>query len=394
MATLPQNNNTLTWNPNLLPGLTPNNPQAQVPTPSTTASSTSKPVVVSSNPARKEFNTHSMTLGQMLSSLNNQSTGLPSDNITLDSQQNDPYIKLLNQQSMLDDAASKALIATIRASKYNNQNQVTQSYDNYKKGLQLLGIQHNEAQFTPDLLQGRIQQVEVQKIQELQKYEIEANKALIDARQAQASGNLALFREKMNYIKDLKDERDNYLKKLASNLEAETSIAENRAEAIYGQMQSLNPAERETYLNAVAEKSGIPVTSLMAALQRVAESKTSKSGGGSSGGGYTSQELRKLRQAGIDPADIESADDFLYGDSSSYSKADLENALNNLVDDNLDEEGYITKEGLQNAIKAGQSIGMTRSEVLKKFKSYIYTGNNRAIKRYGLTKADLGSLGL
>lgn len=41
------------------------------------------------------------------------------------------------------------------------------------------------------------------------------------------------------------------------------------------------------------------------------------SGGSGTGGGYTSQEQRKLRAAGIDANDIEAADDFLYGEGDT-----------------------------------------------------------------------------
>lgn len=246
------------------------------------STSTIPKMVVSSKPAKKEFMNYSMNLSKMLASLQNTNVPGQKPEPTLENTQNDPYMKLLNKQSLLDDEASKSLMATISASRYRNEASTRDTYDRYKRGLALLGVQTGEAQFTPEMLQGKLQQAETQKIAKLNEYEIEANKALIDAKRAQLEGNLSILREKMSYIKQLKDERDNYLKDLASNLKAETEIADNRAEAIYNSLQTLSGNEKELFLNEVADRYGIPVTSLVSAVSRIAEGKVKK--GGSGGG--------------------------------------------------------------------------------------------------------------
>lgn len=71
-------------------------------------------------------------------------------------------------------------------------------------------------------------------------------------------------------------------------------------------------------------------------------SKPQSSGGGS--GGYTPQELRKLRANNIDPTDIEKADKFLYTDETSDVSQDVSfyvNALLNEESTYIDEEGNI-----------------------------------------------------
>jgi len=280
-------------------------------------------VIATSKPARKEFMKQSMNLSKMLSSLGGGTT--KPEEPTLDNTKNDPYMQMLNQRSVLDDEITRSLISSINANKYQRENEVRQQYDRYTRGLELLGVQSGSARYTPELFAGKIQEAEMQKLSKLREFDVEANKALLEAKQAQASGQLNILREKMNRIQELKSERDNYLKNLASNLEAETSIADNRAEAIYESLQTLNPDEKEVFLEQVADTYGIPLPSLISAVSRVKTGKTSKAKSGSSGstGGYTKLELRKLRQAGVDPTDIEASDNFLYGDENTDTETSV-----------------------------------------------------------------------
>lgn len=225
-------------------------------------------LVVSSGSANSEFNNHSSELTKMLTQLGGVQNPNPStskDTPTLDNT-NDPYTRMLDSLSKTSDASTKALIGTIHAARANRGNALNTQYQDYKQGLQLLGIQHNEAQATPDLLMGHIKQAENEHQQKLQALDIETNKALMDAEKAQKEGDLSILKEKMNYVKELKAEKQNVLKNIADNLSYETKIADTEAAQYYDKLNTLNPQDKEAFLTALAKKFNISLGSLTRAM--------------------------------------------------------------------------------------------------------------------------------
>lgn len=221
-------------------------------------------LVVSGKPAATDFANTSNDLATMLAGLNNTSTG-QENNPTLENT-NDAYTQMLDKLSATSSAATKALIGSIQASRSNQANTLDTTYENYKKGLQLLGIQHNDAASTPDLLMGHITQAENEHTQKLQSLDVETNKALIDAEKAQQEGDLATLKEKMDHVKDLKQQKDDYLKNIADNLGYQKTIASDEAAQYYDALQKLDPADQEAFLQAVSKKYGIPLESLTTAV--------------------------------------------------------------------------------------------------------------------------------
>ncbi len=288
-------------------------------------------LVVSSSPANQEFTQNSSDLTSMLGALgqaNNPNTLASggTETPTLDNT-NDAYTQMLDRVSKSSSESTKALIGTIQAARSNRANTINSEYNNYKSGLQLLGIQHNAAQATPDLLMGHIKQAENEQQAKLQELDVETNKALVDAEDARNKNDLNTLKEKMAYIKDLKQEKQDYLKNIAANLGYEKSIAENQVGQYYDKMESLNPKDREAFLVAVSKKFNIPLGALVRAMadEKTAREKDAldiedkksiiaerKKTTSEKSGGYTPQELRKLRAEGIDPSNIEEADAFLY----------------------------------------------------------------------------------
>lgn len=235
-------------------------------------------VVVSSAPAEMQFAQNSAALQQML---NNLGQGIgevkPFDEKTY----SDPFTQSLDKLAKTSDESAKALIATIQAQKMQQKFDLTKTYDNYKRGLQLLGIQHNEAQFTPDQLYGKVLAAENEFQQKINRLDAEEAKALMDAKLAREEKNLSFLKEKMNYIKQIKKEKNDALKDLYERMSMETKIADIQAGQIYDQLQKLPASQKESFLSGVASRFGIPLATL---VQAVANEKTDRAKGKKSTG--------------------------------------------------------------------------------------------------------------
>lgn len=267
MPTPPQSLGTQASATSFYPNL--GNADSAFPTAPVTAAPVVNNIVTTAGPATKEFNTHSTNLDNMLATLNQ--TPAKSTNTATISNTNDAYTQMLDRIGNTSDLATKALIGTIQAGRANSANRLNTEYNNYKSGLQLLGIQHNDAQATPDLLMGHIQQAENEHQAKIQQLDVETNKALMDAKVAKDNGNLAILKEKMAYVKDLNQQKQDYLKNIADQMGAETKIADNIVGGVYAELNKLAPADKERYLQAVAQKYNISLGSLVKAMTSESE---------------------------------------------------------------------------------------------------------------------------
>jgi hypothetical protein len=227
-------------------------------------------LVVSSRPAQREFVQEATGLSKILGDVGRRT---PSGAGRGDEIISDQYTQLLDSLAMSSDNATKALIGTIQAQRANMGARIEADFDNYARGLQALGIQQNRAVATPDLLMGQIKKIENERMAKLQQLDIEMNKSLMDAQMARDEKQLGILKEKMSYIKEIKKERDNYLKTIADQMAAEASIAGFQAEQMYDTLQTLSEAEKEQFIVAVSEKYGINPLAIVKALGDVAMTK-------------------------------------------------------------------------------------------------------------------------
>lgn len=190
----------------------------------------------------------------------------PDTATVLSQNKNDPLLMMLDKMQGTSDDATKALISSLQAAKQNNLNSVNTQFDKYKSGLQLLGIQSNMSEASPDLLLGHINQAENEHQQKIQNIDFETAKAISEANSAQADKKLGLFKEKMDYVRQLKQDKQDEIKKLYETLTATKGIADNQASAIYDQLQALHPDDQEKFLQRVAEKYRLPLSSLVTAV--------------------------------------------------------------------------------------------------------------------------------
>jgi len=321
-------------------------------------------IVVTGGNASSQFNTNSNTLDTMLGSLN-QLYGAKGKTPTLENT-SDVYTQMLDRMSATSDLATKALIGTIQAQRSQQTNQINAQYDNYKRGLQMIGIQSNSAQSTPDLLLGHVQQAENEHQAKIQALDVEINKALIDAQTAKDNKDLSVLKEKMDYVKQLKQEQQDYLKNIASQMSAGSSIAESIIAGDYDMFQSLSSSEQSAYIKTLASSFGIPEQLIQGALQSEKERRADRVSKGS--------KTTKLTEA--------------EKEVQYYSLADQ--AI--LDPDNLDDKGYLTAEAFKNLLSAGQTRGVTRTNIINRYKFNLYLDKFKYAKNYGLTSDEYKNL--
>lgn len=224
--------------------------------------------VVSTNDIHRDGAKNSSYLTNLLSNLGNGvQQPNPNDPTNVNSPNySDAVTQGLDAMSARSDAATKRLIQNVQATRVRNGNAVDTDYNNYKSGLQLLGIQHNDAQFTPDLLQGHIQQAENEHMQKINDLDMELNKAVADATDAQENNDFKTLQEKTDYIKQLKQDQKTAITDMYTGLSNQTKSSDIEAHDIYDSLQTLDPNDQEAFINAVANKFNLPVAALVQSL--------------------------------------------------------------------------------------------------------------------------------
>lgn len=232
-----------------------------------TLAATKSPAIVGTNDIHKAGAKNSADLNALIASFG-ASPEAPTNpkNDPNSANYTDSYIEGLTGMASRSDAATQRLIANVEAQRQRNANKVDTQYDNYKSGLQLLGIQHNDAQFTPDLLQGHLQQAENEHTQKIQDLDAELNKAIADATDAQANNDFKILDEKMKYIKELKKAQKDEIGNMYDTLSKQSKAAGEEAHQIYDTLNTLNADDQETFLHAIAKKFNIPIGSLVQSL--------------------------------------------------------------------------------------------------------------------------------
>lgn len=358
-------------------------------------------IVTGTNP-EKEFAQNTQEINNMIQTnsaynpqQNPNQTQNPNQNYTVGQEEqglanmmqnySDPYTQMLDKIASTSDKATQNLIATIKATKSSREANINTEYDRLKQGLFSLGLSSDKMQFTPDLVYGQITQAENARMSKLQELDRQEATALLEAQQASEEQDFKTLREKREYLKSIRKSRLDLLKESYDTMAYETKIGELQAFQIYDELQKMPEANKMPFLQQLASKFNIPVSALTSQVAEITRDRQKKAQG--TGGGYTSQELRKLRQAGIDPKNIQEADDFLYGDEEKddfYTLGDL------YADDaeNQGDDGFMTPEAFKALLNKAQTDKITRTNVLQRYSDKLNLKNKRKAKLYGLTEAE------
>lgn len=245
--------------------------------------------VNTSTASRNTFNTNSANLATALAGLNPQpNTGeveAPADN------SNDPFITALNNMHTGADNATRSLIASTTAAYQNKINDVTKEGENYKLGLQQLGVETGAAEATPDLLAGHIHEAANEEMSKVNALKAEEAKVLMDAQQAKRENDFQTLDKLEQRRKDIQKEKNDVIKNMYDKLSSENKASDEAVKQIYSTLQTLSTTEKNTFLTAVAKKYKLPLGGLVQALAEYdtsfkgKQATTNKKISGATGGG-------------------------------------------------------------------------------------------------------------
>lgn len=237
---------------------------APVTTPTTIPST--GPAIVSTADIHSQAKTNGMKLAAALSSLGGPQTS------TVDNSNNptpatpDPILTGLSTLQANSDAATKSLVATTQAAYQNNVNKTNSQFENYKRGLQQLGIETGSAESTPDILSGHIQKAGNDQMEKISELSAEEAKTLMDAKNAQDTNDFKTLEDKMTYLEKIKTDKANAIKDMYDNISSASKTADIEAHDIYDTLDTLDPADKHAFIQAVAQKYNLPLASLVTSL--------------------------------------------------------------------------------------------------------------------------------
>lgn len=182
---------------------------------------------------------------------------------------NDPIMSGLNTLSANSDAATKSLIASTIASYQTQRNALTSQYDNYKRGLQQLGVETGSAQSTPDLLAGHILEAGNQEMTKINDLQAKESKALIDAQNAKATNDFKTLEAKMTYVKQIQTEKANAIKGMYDTINnTNKALAEGAHYELYNAFQTLTDSkDKNAFIETVAKNYKVSPLAVVQALQ-------------------------------------------------------------------------------------------------------------------------------
>lgn len=186
----------------------------------------------------------------------------------------DGFTKQLDAIASSSNDSTKSLIASIHAARANQQGQLDTKYQQYERGLQLLGVEKGSAAATPELLSGQLIQAENQHQQKISDLVAKETKAVMDAQQARDDGNLKLMTEKMSYLQTIQKQKATALKDYYDTLTSSGKAADSVAASVSSKVMALDPSQREAYLTNVATQYQIPLDSLVSSVAAYQQSQS------------------------------------------------------------------------------------------------------------------------
>lgn len=200
----------------------------------------------------------------------NQTTPPPptdgSDSQGVQVTQADPILSGLDTLKTANDNATNSLISTTQAAYQNKLNTLDKEFESYKGGLQLLGIQTNQAQASPDLLLGHIHQAALDQMDKVNALKSEEAKTIMDAKTAQANNDFKTLQDKMTQLKEIQTAKSQAVKDINTTIADQSKTATIEAHDIYDTLNTLGDEDKEAFIQAVANKFNLPLTSLVTAL--------------------------------------------------------------------------------------------------------------------------------
>ena len=193
----------------------------------------------------------------------------------------DPFISQLNSMAKTSDTSTNMLIQSAINSTQQKENQATADSQRYQAGLQLMGIQSGGLAANPTITAGGVQEAKNTLLSKISTLEAAKTKAIADAETARDNNNIKILNEKMSYVKEVAAQQKQALADYQTQLTNATvkATADSKAIAggVYQTLQTLDPADQESFINAIAQQFNIPPATLVSSLAdyQTTQTKTS-----------------------------------------------------------------------------------------------------------------------
>jgi DNA uptake protein ComE-like DNA-binding protein len=245
-------------------------------------------MVNDSSKAMSGYNNASLALDQHLAGLATPTTPTDAKKTTTDSKDinagnySDAYTQGLQGISDRSNASTKSMIATLQAQHQNEVNAIDKNYDLYSRGMQLLGIENGSAQFTPELLKGQLLEIKNQRLSKISDLDQKLNTAVMTAENARADKEFSVMKEQMDYVRQLKQDKAQAVKDLASGDQDLMKKADFFGNEIYDAISGLSGAQKTAALTKLSTELGIPVAYLLGAAASTRQDRIKKTSSSSS----------------------------------------------------------------------------------------------------------------
>lgn len=200
-------------------------------------------------------------------------TGTPTATQTPDATP-DPILAGIASLQTTNDNATNALVASTQASYQSQIAKQQQNNDAYISGLKALGIQTGEAQTAPDLLSGHIQQAAQDGLDKINALKATEAKTIMDAKTAQSNNDFKALEDATTQLKNIQTAKAQAIKDLNTTITqspklASAQIDPDTAQQMLTTMQTLDPADQQSFIEAIASKFGISPLTVVASLNSI-----------------------------------------------------------------------------------------------------------------------------
>jgi hypothetical protein len=253
------------------------------------------------------------------------------------------------------------------------------------------GFRTGATEYTPEIAMGILKKEEEEGIQRISDIEAQTNLLIAEAVQAKTDKQFELLGKKMSqydalqkekqeavrniykahvdFTKTLSDQKKALLDEEKARLDMSIDEAKAIAPGAYSAYKKLtSDTAREAFLDELSKNTGIDKEILRGQVVAETPKPTKATGSGGNTGGYTDQELRKLRAKGIDPANTKIADDFLYNDVEPEESGAAKFTLDPTggVDPKYNRRGKLKNEkDVTKVARELEAVGLTTDRILQ-----------------------------
>ena len=299
----------------------------------------------------------------------------------------DPIITGLQQLQTNSDAVTKSMLASTMATYQNQINAAQKQGDNYRMGLESLGIRTGAAQTTPDILSGHIQAAANDTLAKIGTIQNNMSKALLNIQQAKQAGDFKTIQMETDRYTLLQKQKQDSITQMRDQITFGQKQLTFDAPSLYSSFSTLtSDKDKQAFIEQIAQADGVSPLTVTAALA-TEQDKESKAATAEQRANMSLE----LQQKQLDATKAVSA---------AQTKTDAYGTIENLIGSQgakdkgvIDKNNFLTPEGLNQLISFGAKNGITKKEILGQYGGKLFgttdkTGIFTPDPKYKLTTSD------